>query len=297
MISRTSISNGAGSPSVTGFYEADTGSIQYVVADEDTGKVALIDVVKGFDPASASTNEDAAEEILGFVARKGYEVEWILDTHPHADHLMASASLRDRLGAPNAIGAHVEDVAKLWREIYNEPDAFAPERDFNRLFRDGDEFRIGNLPARVIHSPGHTLASITYVVGDAAFVHDTLMQPDFGTARADFPGGSAHELYRTIQTILALPEETRLFIGHDYGTEARKEPAWEATVAEHREKNVHVGGGVGEEEYVKLREKRDAGLGLPDRMLFALQFNLRGGRLPPADSNGSSYFRIPANHF
>lgn len=297
MTSRTSESNGPGSPSVTGFHDVDTGSIQYVVADEETGKAALIDVVKGFDPASASMNDEPAATILGFVTRKGYEVEWILDTHPHADHLMASAWLRDRLGAPNAIGEHVADVAKLWREIYNQPDAFAPERDFDRLFRDGDAFRIGNLPVRVIHSPGHTLASITYVIGDAAFVHDTLMQPDFGTARADFPGGSASELYRSIQTLLALPNETRLFIGHDYGTDERDEPAWEAKVAEHRKKNVHVGGDVGEDEYVRLRETRDAGLGLPDRMLFALQVNLRGGRLPPPEDDGRSYFRIPANRF
>lgn len=297
MTSRTSNSTGADSPSVTGFYEADTGSIQYVVADEDTRKAALIDVVMGFDPASASTNDGPAEKVLGFVREKGYEVEWILDTHPHADHLMASAWLRDQLGAPNAIGEHVADVAKLWRKIYNQPDAFAPEREFSRLFRDGDEFRIGGLSARVIHSPGHTLASITYLIGDAAFVHDTLMQPDFGTARADFPGGSAQELYRSLQVILSLPERTRVFVGHDYGTDERKEPAWEASVAEHREKNVHIGNGVGADEYVRLREKRDAELGLPDRLLFALQANLRAGRLPPAEADGRSYFRIPANRF
>jgi glyoxylase-like metal-dependent hydrolase (beta-lactamase superfamily II) len=298
MLKEISSSAGRGSARVAGFYEEKTGSIQYVVADEATGKAALVDVVWGFDPASASTDTHAAEEILQYVKSEGLTVEWILDTHPHADHFMASAWLREQCNAPTAIGEKVEEVATLWRDLYNLPTAFDPGRDFDRLFADGDAFRLGNLPVRVMLSPGHTLASITYVVGDdAAFVHDTLMHVDFGTARADFPGGSARELYHSIQKILALPERTRLFVGHDYGTKDRDEPAWEATVAEHRSNNKHVGGGIAEDDYVKLRKERDAGLTLPDRMLFALQVNLRGGRLPPAENDGHHYFRIPANRF
>lgn len=298
MIKKESKATGPGSPRVVGFYEEDTGSVQYVVIDEKTRHCALIDVVWQFDPGSASTDTAAAEEILQFVADEGLTVQWILDTHPHADHFMAAHWLKEKTGAPMAIGAKVREVAELWRDLYNLPDAFDPDRDFDRLFRDGETFEIGELPVRVMHSPGHTLASITYVVGDdATFVHDTFMHVDFGTSRADFPGGSARELYQSLQAILELPDRTRLFVGHDYGTDDRDEPAWEATVAEHRAHNKHIGGGVTEDEYVEIREERDAQLGLPDRMLYALQVNLRGGRLPPAEDDGHHYFRIPANRF
>lgn len=296
MLKKESRSAGPKSARVVGFYEEATGSVQYVVIDEATKACALVDIVWGFDPASAATNTAAAEEILRFVEDEGLKVVWVLDTHPHADHFMASSWLAEQTGAPTAIGEKVLEVAELWRKLYNTPDAFDPARDFDRLFKDGETFEIGNLPVRVMLSPGHTLASITYVVGDdAAFVHDTFMHVDFGTARADFPGGSARELYKSLQAILQLPDETRLFVGHDYGAEGREEPAWEATVAEHRTDNKHIGGGVSEDEFVELREARDAELGLPDRMLFALQVNLRGGRLPPADDDGRHYFRIPAN--
>lgn len=298
MLTRESRSSGPTSPRVVAFYEEPTGSVQYVAIDETTKQCALIDIVLGFDPASATTDTKAAEEVLRFVERDGLEVAWILDTHPHADHLMASHWLKERTGARTAIGEKVGDVAELWRELYNTPTAFDPERDFDRLLKDGETFQVGSLPVSVLFSPGHTLASITYLVGDdAAFVHDTFMHVDFGTARTDFPGGSARTLYGTLQKLLDLPDETRLFVGHDYGTEERDEPAWEATVATHREHNKHVGGGVSEEEFVRLREERDASLGLPDRMLFALQVNLRGGRLPPAEADGNHYFRIPANRF
>lgn len=298
MLRKSSPSKGPNSPEVVGFYEEDTGSVQYVAIDPQTSKAGLIDVVLDFDPAAARKSTKSAEEILDFVRDRNLDVAWILDTHPHADHFMASSWLKKKLGAPTAIGAKVKDVAELWRDYYNMPDAFDPERDFDRLFSDGDTFNIGDLPVRVMLSPGHTLASITYVVGDdAAFVHDTFMHVDFGTARADFPGGSSRELYRSIQAILALPDDTRLFVGHDYGTDERDEPAWEATVAEHRQNNAHIGGGVGEEEFVKLRDERDATLGLPDRMLHALQVNLRGGRLPEPEGDGHRYFRIPANRF
>ncbi len=298
MFTRESPSGGPGSPRVVGFYEEATGSCQYVAIDEATKKAALIDVVLDFDPAHARTRTDSAQEILDFVRREGLEVQWILDTHPHADHLMASAWLKQQTGAPTAIGEKVREIGTLWESLYHTPGAYDPDRDFDRLFAHGDTFRIGDLDVRVILSPGHTLGSITYVVGDAAFVHDTFMHVDAGTSRADFPGGSSVELYRSLQEILSLPEDTRLFIGHDYPPVGdREDPAWEATVAEHRAHNTHVGGGVSEAEYVALRDARDATLDLPDRMLFALQVNLRGGRLPEPEADGSHYFKIPANKF
>jgi len=299
MFNRTSPSNGAQSPTVTGFHDPATGSIQYVAVDPATNKAALIDVVLDFDPASGRTSTDSAQAFLDFVQQQGLTVEWILDTHPHADHMMASAWLKDQLGAPAAIGAKVRDIAKLWEGFYNTPGVFDPDRDFDHLFEDGDTFKLGNLDVRVMLSPGHTLGSITYVVGDdAAFVHDTLMHVDVGTSRADFPGGSSSELYDSLQAILALPYDTRLFIGHDYPpVKDRQDPAWEATVAQHKADNPHVGGGASREAFMKIRDTRDASLGLPDRMLYALQVNLRGGRLPDAESDGNSYFKIPANKF
>ena len=299
MFSRTSPSQGRTSPTVTGFYDPASGSIQYVVADPATGKAALIDIVQDFDTAEARPRHDSAQEIVDFVTREGLEVEWILDTHPHADHFMASAWLREKLGAPNAIGARVRDIAGIWEDLYHTPGAFDPERDFDRLFEDGDRFRIGELDVRVMLSPGHTLGSITYVVGDdAAFVHDTFMHVDVGTSRADFPGGSSSVLYDSLQAILALPEQTRLFVGHDYPPVGdREEPAWEATVAAHKRDNPHVGGDVGREAFMQVRDTRDATLGLPDRILYALQVNLQGGRLPEPESDGERYFKIPANRF
>ncbi|MEQ6248264.1 MBL fold metallo-hydrolase [Sulfitobacter sp. HNIBRBA3233] len=297
-LSRTSPSAGAGSAEITGFYDAPTGSIQYLAVDPQTRKGALIDTVLSFHPQSASTDSTSAEAILRFAESEGVEIEWILDTHPHADHLMASSFLRERLGVPNAIGARVRDIAELWRDLYNLPDSFDPDRDFDRLFEDGDRFRIGSLDVRVMLSPGHTLGSITYVVGkDAAFVHDTFMQPDAGTSRADFPGGSASDLWQSLQSILALPEHTRLFIGHDYGTEYRKMPQWDSTVAEQRRHNIHLGGGTDRDSYIALRESRDATLTLPDRMLEVLQINLRAGRLPDAEGDGNRYLKIPLNRF
>jgi len=294
---RTSPSRGPDSPVVTGFYEPDTGSIQYVVSDPATGAAAIIDPVWNFDPRNARTSTRSADEILVHVRARGLRVEWILDTHPHADHLTAAAYLKETLGAPQAIGEKVRDIAALWREIYHLPDAFDVARYFDRLFADGETFRIGKLGVRVMLSPGHTLASVTYLVGgDATFVHDTLMQPDSGTSRADFPGGDAGVLYRSIQRILSLPDETRLFVGHDYCPGGR-EPMWEATVGEQRAENRHLKDGVTEADYVEIRRKRDAGLPLPDRMLYALQVNLRGGRLPAPESDGRSYFKIPANRF
>ncbi|WP_323768319.1 MBL fold metallo-hydrolase [Antarctobacter sp.] len=298
MFNLLSPSTGPNSPNVTGFYDPASGSIMYVVSDPQTKKAALIDTVLDFDPPHARTRTDSAREVLDYVRDTGLEVSWVLDTHPHADHLMASAWLKEETGAPNAIGEKVRDIAELWREIYNLPDAFDVDSDFDRLFADGDTFQLGNLIVRVMLSPGHTLGSITYVIGDAAFVHDTFMHVDSGTARADFPGGSSADLYNSLMAILALPDDTRLFVGHDYPPVGdRKDPAWEATVADHRANNTHVGGGTTEADYRKLRDDRDATLKLPDRMLYALQFNLRGGRLAPAEQDGQHYYKIPANKF
>lgn len=297
-LSRTSPSTGPASPEVVGFHDAPTGSIQYLVIDPDTSKAALVDAVMSFDPAAARTSTEGVEAILRFAATEGVEIDRILDTHPHADHLMASASLAERLGVPNGIGEKVCEIAELWRNLYHLPDAFDPAQDFAQLFDDGDSFQIGNLPVRVMLTPGHTLGSVTYVVGcDAAFVNDTFMQPDVGTSRADFPGGDAGALYDSLQAILSLPDRTRLFVGHDYGTERRKSPAWESTVAEQRRHNTHIGGGVDRAAYIALREKRDATLDLPDRMLQVLQMNLRAGRAPAPEADGRSYLKVPLNRF
>ncbi|NDU99858.1 MBL fold metallo-hydrolase [Pseudoroseicyclus tamaricis] len=294
---RHSPSTGAGSPDVWGIYEPDTGSIQYICADPPTKKAALIDVAWNFDPKNYRFSTGSMDQVLDLVREQGLTVDWVLDTHPHADHVMASAHLKERTGAPNAIGALVPDIADIWAGLYNLPGAFAPERDFDRLFEEGETFRLGELEMSVMLSPGHTLGSITYVCGDAAFVHDTLMQPDVGTSRSDFPGGKTSELWDSIQAILALPGETRLFVGHDYGAEGRDEPQWEATVAEHRAGNRHVKNGTRRGAYIRRRQERDATLPLPDRILAALQINLRGGRLPPAEADGHHYLKLPVNRF
>ncbi|QFU16715.1 MBL fold metallo-hydrolase [Microvirga thermotolerans] len=282
-----------GRPIVKGFYEKRTGSIQYVVADPETKACAVIDPVHDFDPKSGATATIQADEILAHIEREGYALEWILDTHPHADHFSAAGYLKDRTGAPTAIGEKVVEVQKLWKGIYNWPDSFPTDgSQWDRLFADGERFRIGNLDVEVMFTPGHTLASITYVVGDAAFVHDTLFMPDSGTARADFPGGSAKALWRSIQRIMALPDDTRLFTGHDYRPGGR-EPRWESTVGQQRRENTHLVKARTEEEFVALREARDRELPMPNLILHALQVNIRGGRLPEPESHGRRYLKIP----
>jgi glyoxylase-like metal-dependent hydrolase (beta-lactamase superfamily II) len=284
-------------PVVRPFYDAATGSWQYVVHDPATKRAATIDVVWNFDPAHARTSTESADEVLAYIAENGLEVGWILDTHPHADHFIAGPYLQARLGAPRAIGERVKGVQELWRAFYDLPDDFPIDgSQWDHLFADGDSFEIGELTARVLFSPGHTLASITLVVGDAAFVHDTLMMPDSGTSRADFPGGDAGELYDSIQRILTLPDDTRVFVGHDYGPDGRA-PACESTIKEQRETNAHLEGGISKADYERLRRERDATLALPDRMLAALQVNIRGGRKPEPHLNGTSYLRIPLDRF
>lgn len=295
-IVRFSPSTGSKSPDVWGIYEADTGSIQYIVADPATRQAALIDVVQNFDPRSARTDFSSADQVLALVDEHNLQVQWVLDTHPHADHMMASYYLKEKTGAPNAIGEKVNQIAKLWSDYYNLPDAFSPNEDFDYLFNEGDGFKIGELDVQVWLSPGHTLGSITYIVGDAAFVHDTFMYPDSGTSRADFPGGNSEDLWNSLQRILALPESTRLFVGHDYGKDGR-EPKWEATVKQHKLENIHLAGNVTEAQYREQRDARDATLALPDRMLHALQVNLRAGKLPQPEADGASYLKIPVNKF
>ncbi|MGM0914749.1 MAG: MBL fold metallo-hydrolase [Pseudomonadota bacterium] len=285
-------SSGAGKPDVAGFFDPRTFSVQYVVSDPATGKCAIIDPVHDFDEKSGATATHHADELLAYVQEQGLEVEWVLDTHPHADHFSAAQYLREKTGAPTAIGEKVVEVQKLWKEIYHWPDFPADGSQWDRLFAEGDTLRIGELDARVMFSPGHTLASITYVIGDAAFIHDTIFQPDFGTARADFPGGDAHKLWQSIQAILALPDETRLFTGHDYMPGGR-EPQWESTVREQRETNKHLAGGVTEDDYAAMRDQRDSELPMPKLILHSLQINTRGGRLPVPEANGKRYLKIP----
>jgi len=279
-------------PEVTAFFDPRTSSVQYVVADPETCKCAIIDPVYDYDDKSGQTASTNADRILAFVKEKGLKVEWILDTHPHADHFSAAPYLKEKTGAPTAIGEEVKAVQKLWKDFYNWPDFPADGSQWDRLFAAGDTFKVGNIDARVMFSPGHTLASITYVIGDAAFVHDTLFMPDSGTARADFPGGSAKALWDSIQAILALPDETRVFTGHDYQPGGRQ-PMWESTVAEQKATNIHMSKYRTEAEYVAAREARDRTLPMPKLILHALQVNTNGGRLPEPESNGRRYLKIP----
>jgi glyoxylase-like metal-dependent hydrolase (beta-lactamase superfamily II) len=279
-------------PQVDAFFDKRTCSVQYIVSDPATGHCALIDPVLDYDEKSGSIATTSADALLARVKERGLTVEWVLDTHPHADHLSACGYLKDRTGAKTAIGERIVDVQRLWKEIYNLGDLKADGSQWDCLFGDGDDFQIGNMDVRVVFSPGHTLASITYVVGDAAFIHDTLFMPDFGTARCDFPGGDARALWRTIQRILALPNDTRLFSGHDYMPGGRA-PSWESTVASQKAQNTHLVQARTEDEFVAMRQERDAKLPMPKLILHALQVNMAGGRLPVPESNGARYLKIP----
>ncbi|TKT80296.1 MBL fold metallo-hydrolase [Aquamicrobium sp. LC103] len=279
-------------PLVKGFFDKRTFSIQYVVSDPATRRCAIIDPVLDFDEKSGATATRNADAILDHVREQGLEVEWILDTHPHADHFSAAPYLKQRTGAPTAIGERIVEVQKLWKDFYNWPGLPADGSQWDKLFAEGETFSVGTIPAKVLFSPGHTLASITYVIGDAAFVHDTLFMPDSGTARADFPGGSASRLYRSIEQILALPDETRLFTGHDYQPGGR-EPLWESTVAEQKASNTHISKCRSEADFVRVREERDRTLPMPKLILHALQVNINGGRLPEPETNGKRYLKFP----
>lgn len=285
-----------GKATVAAFYDNKTGSYQYVITDKATRSAAIVDPVLDYDEKAAATGTRNADAIIAYVEAEALKVVWLLDTHPHADHFSAAPYFAEQLGAPRAIGEKVVGVQKLWKDIYCLPDFATDGSQWDRLFAVGDTFTVGELEGRVLFSPGHTLASISYVFGDVAFVHDTLMVPDSGTSRADFPGGDAHALYRSIREILDLPGNTALFVGHDYGKDGR-EPMCMATVAQHRATNIHVKDGIDEEQFVKARTERDATLPLPGLMLAALQVNIRGGRLPEPERSGRSFLRIPLNYF
>ncbi|MEZ6001429.1 MBL fold metallo-hydrolase [Hyphomonas sp.] len=283
-------------PVVTAFFDEPTYTVSYVVADPETRVCAVVDSVLDFDPASGRTNTESADEIIEFIQKNELEVAWILETHVHADHLSAAPYLQEKLGGKIAIGAEIRTVQDTFGKIFNEGTRF--QRDgsqFDKLMVDGDTFRIGNIEAHAMHTPGHTPACMTYVVGDAAFVGDTMFMPDYGTARADFPGGDARTLYHSIKRVLSLPPETRLFMCHDYKAPGRDEYKWETTVAEERANNVHVHDGVTEDEFVAMREARDATLDMPRLILPSIQINMRAGQMPEPDDNGTSYLKIPLN--
>ena len=281
---------------VSGFYDEPTGSVQYVLADPGTGRCAVIDPVLDFDPKSGGTATRSADLVLDHINRRGLALDWILDTHPHADHLSAAGYLKGVTGEPTAIGARIVEVQALWKALYHLPDEFRTDgSQWDRLLEDGARFAVGGLEVEVMLSPGHTLCSVTFMCRDAAFVHDTLFMPDAGTARADFPGGNAAQLWRSIGRILSLPGETRLFTGHDYRPGGRA-VHWESSVAEQRRLNPHVLGQT-EASFVALRTKRDSRLPMPKLILPALQVNIGGGRLPARESDGRRYLKIPLNAF
>ena len=280
-------------PDVHAFHDEATFTITYVVSDPATGSAAIVDPVLDYDPASGRTATKSADEVIAFVAARELDVLWILETHVHADHLTGAPYLRDKLGGKTAIGTDVTTVQDTFKGIFNLKDLATDGSQFDHRFSDGDTFTIGAIEAQVIATPGHTPACITYVIGDAAFVGDTLFMPDFGTARTDFPGGSARQLYDSIQKILALPDQTRLFMCHDYKAPGREEFAWETSVAEQRARNIHINDEVSQDEFVRMREERDSQLGMPKLILPSLQVNLRAGDLPEPEDNDIRYLKIP----
>lgn len=280
-------------PSVKTFFDPDTFTATHVVWDPATRRAAVIDSVKDYDPKSGRTATKSADELIAFVESEGLSVDWILETHVHADHLTAAPYLKDKLGGKIALGARIDVVQGVFKKVFNAEESFATDgRQFDHLFEDGETFKIGELTATVMHTPGHTPACVTYVIGDAAFVGDTLFMPDFGTARCDFPGGDARQLYRSIQKILALPPETRIFLCHDYAPGGR-EYIWETTVAAQKAENKHVHDGVSEDDFVQMRTERDKELSMPVLILPSVQVNMRAGELPPPEDNGVRYLKIP----
>jgi glyoxylase-like metal-dependent hydrolase (beta-lactamase superfamily II) len=279
------------SPDVKAFFDENTYTVTYVVSAD--GEAAIIDPVLDYSAASGRTGTQSADAVIDYVKSEGLNVNWILETHVHADHLSAAQYLKQQLGGRIGIGADVAAVQDTFKGIFNIPDLAIDGSQFDELFSDGDTFRFGELEGQVLHTPGHTPACVTYVIGDAAFVGDTLFMPDFGTARTDFPGGSAKTLYWSIQRILSLPDETRLFMCHDYKAPGRDEYRWETTVAEQRLNNVHIHTGVSEDQFVTFREGRDAELGMPALILPSLQANIRAGDLPEPEDNGIRYFKVP----
>ena len=283
-------------PTIQAFFDEATNTISYLVSDPASDAAAIIDPVLDYDPAAARTSTASADDMLAAAAAQGLHVTWVLETHAHADHLSAAHYIREQTGAAIGIGGRITEVQKVFGQLFDATDVTDDGAVFDHLFADGERFAIGGLEAEVIHTPGHTPACISYHIGDAVFVGDTLFMPDYGTARADFPGGDAATLYRSIQRILALPDETRLFVGHDYLPETgRTEFVWETTVGEERRANIHVGGGVSEADFVARRNARDAVLGKPKLILPSLQVNIRAGDLPPPEPSGKRFLKLPVN--
>ncbi|MGZ5880950.1 MAG: MBL fold metallo-hydrolase [Xanthobacteraceae bacterium] len=280
-------------PTIRAFFDEPTNTVSYLVADPATKKAVIIDPVLDYDHDAGTVDTRSVEAILKAADEAGYAVEWVLETHAHADHLSGAPYIKAKTGAKIGIGEHIKDVQRIFRPVFNATDLATDGSDFDHLFKDGERFKIGALDAEVLYTPGHTPADVSYKIEDAVFVGDTLFMPDYGTARADFPGGDAHRLYRSIKRLQALPPETRLFMCHDYKAPGRDEYAWETTVKEQREKNVHVREGVTEEEFVAMRSKRDATLSAPRLLLPSIQVNIRAGKFPPKAANGVSYLLIP----
>lgn len=285
-------------PIIQHFFDEPTNTFSYVVRDPASHHCGIIDSVLDFDYAAGRTDVRSANQIIRYVRDEGLEVDWILETHVHADHLSAAPYLHRELGGKTGIGDHIREVQSIFAEIFNTGAGFARDgSQFDRLFREGDTFSIGELTGRVLHTPGHTPACLTYVIGDAAFVGDTLFMPDYGTARCDFPGGDARTLYRSIGKVLSLPPETRIFLCHDYKAPGRERYQFMTTVAEQRSENVHVHDGISEEAFVKMRTERDETLGMPQLIIPSVQVNMRAGHLPPAEDNGQVYLKVPLNRF
>lgn len=281
-------------PDVVEFFDPATYTYSYVVIDPASQHCAIIDSVLDYDAASGRTSHASAERIVAFVRARDLHVEWLLETHVHADHLSAAPFLKRELGGQLAIGENIRVVQNTFGKLFNAGSKFATDgSQFDRLLRDGDEFRIGELRGRALHTPGHTPACMTYLIGDAGFVGDTLFMPDYGTARCDFPGGDAHVLFQSIQKLFALPDDTRLFMCHDYKAPGRDDFRNQTTVAEQRAHNVHVHQGIAEADFVAMRRERDATLGMPNLILPSVQVNMRAGQLPPAEGNGTRYLKIP----
>ncbi len=281
-------------PTVTAFFDEPTFTVSYVVADPVTNRAAIVDSVLNFDPASGRTSKASADAVIDHVRAGNLTVDWILETHVHADHLSAAPYLKEVLGGRTGIGFHITTVQKTFAALFNAGPAFATDgRQFDHLFQDEEEFAVGSIEARALHTPGHTPACMTYLIGDAAFVGDTLFMPDYGSARCDFPGGDARTLYRSVRRILSLPDDTRLFMCHDYKAPGRDAYRWETTVAEERAGNIHLRDGIAEDDFVKMRTERDATLDMPRLILPSVQVNMRGGDLPPAEENGVRYLKIP----
>jgi len=280
-------------PTIQAFFDEATNTVSYLVSDPQTKRAAVVDPVLDYDHASGKAATRSADVILKAAAKDGLTVDWVLETHAHADHLSGAPYIKLKTGAKVGIGEHIRDVQKIFRPVFNATDLSGDGSEFDHLFADGERFALGALEVEVMHVPGHTPADIAYMIGDAVFVGDTLFMPDFGTARADFPGGDAHKLYRSIQRLLSLPPKTRLFMCHDYKAPGRADYAWETTVAEQRAHNAHVKEGVSEADFVAMREARDATLAAPELLMPSIQVNMRAGHLPPPDLNGIQYLKIP----